>query len=651
MVGTFPSADCPSKHALQAYCRGAVSEDELVRLAHHLETCASCENLLTHLEPQPDPIADALRRCAKLPVHDDESLLRRLQVNFAEAFPVASAPVSIQLPCRLGKYELLELLGGGGMGVVYRAMQTGLQRIVAVKVLSPRLAEAPSVVQRFHEEIRLVGTLGLRQEHLVPAIDAEIAQGRAFLVMEYVDGIDLSRLVRRVGPLSVEAVGEIGYQAAKGLQSLFEFGLVHRDVKPSNLMLADGLVRLLDFGLARCVGDRDDSTDLTAADQFLGTVDYVAPEQIRDPRRVDTRADIYSLGCTLFYLLTGRAPFTGRLSREDKCRAHQVEAPPDIRRIRPDVPQDLADVIMRMLEKDPPARFLRPADVVQSLKSYAGRGQLREVARLSPQVAEWRTQVGSTIDLGNAVPRTQRPSRRLAFTVTALILGAALIIPALWFSIPPATNDQPNPPGAKVAEPGTTVVPRTLLTADPAANSFFQVNEGTNRLHMVSDDLQLVKLGTIDRADAVIDISVEVSELKSKFGEAGIFVGHRDSRDHEQSQFQLIRLGTAPDGEVYSRRTANYFHPKTPNSRSSQGFSSISLTRALRVNTLTLKIVQGNLQQVSWNGQIVEEIAPAQGDEITGNNAIGAFGIYTDRSVAIFSSYHLNGTLYEFGQP
>jgi serine/threonine protein kinase len=654
MVAANPPALCPNIDALQAFCQGDVSEAELERVADHLQACTSCAALLTQLESEPDPLVVALRRSAQHLPSSNDPLLDQLQARQEGALPVTATPLSFQLPCQLGKYELLELLGGGGMGVVYRARQTSLQRIVAIKVLSPRLGEAPAVVRRFQEEIRLVGSLGLRQPHLVLGLDADIADGRAFLVMEHIDGIDLARLVRSVGPLPFDAVGEIGYQAAQGLQSLHELGLVHRDVKPSNMMLADGVIRLLDFGLARVAGEREDVSDLTSSDQFLGTVDYVSPEQIQDPRCVDSRADIYSLGCTLFFLLTGHAPFVQKQSRADKVRAHRKETPPDIRRLRPDVPQELANVIMRMLEKDPQSRFAHPADVVRDLQPFADRGQLRELTNLlSPSPR--RTGTEPTEEFHRSTARPTPTLRRSRLLISSLSIAVALLVVVIGISFGPWSANptgipEPESPPINAVEVTHSVVPRTLFVSKQAANSFFQINEGTNALHLVSNDLQLVKLGTLDREDAVLEIAVDVGELKSQSGEAGVFVGWRDRADHQERQFQLIHLQEYGNRDLYSRRVKHLFDPQTPNSRTTRGFLAVKLPRKLRVNTLRLEVIQGTLQQLSWNGQSVETFGSAQSDETTGKDIQGVFGVYADNAVAVFTDYRLNDTTYEFKQ-
>ncbi len=210
------------------------------------------------------------------------------------------------------------------------------------------------------------------------------AAGRPYLLMELVEGDNLGRLVGRYGPLPVAEACEVIRQAALGLQHLHERGLVHRDVKPSNLMLTPaGVVKVLDLGLARHLHEPGGGERITLQGQCLGTLDYMAPEQCADPHAVDTRADVYGLGCTLYELLAGQPPFArpGCESAFQKMRAH-VEAPvPPIRERRPDVPERLAGALGRMLAKDREGRFASPADVVQAVQPFVAGAELAALAR------------------------------------------------------------------------------------------------------------------------------------------------------------------------------------------------------------------------------------------------------------------------------
>jgi serine/threonine protein kinase len=241
-----------------------------------------------------------------------------------------------------------------------------------MKVLSDRRREDPDAIARFRREMEVVGKLN--HPNIVQGFDAGESDGLLFLIMDYVDGIDLSRLVTQRGPLPIPVACEIIRQAAVGLQHVHEHGLVHRDLKPSNLMLTwAGQVKLLDLGLARLYSADPNSEELTHSGQVLGTADYMAPEQARDTRIIDIRSDLYSLGCTLFKLLTGSAPFSGPEypTLYQKLIAHAEIPAPRIRQHRPQVPESLEAVLSRLLAKDPGDRFDTPAQVIAAIEPLA----------------------------------------------------------------------------------------------------------------------------------------------------------------------------------------------------------------------------------------------------------------------------------------
>ncbi|MBO0699918.1 MAG: serine/threonine protein kinase, partial [Zavarzinella sp.] len=248
----------------------------------------------------------------------------------------------------LGSYVLLDPLGEGGMAHVYRARNWKLDIDVAVKVIRQDRAADPGAAGRFLREARALGAIDHR--NIVRALDAGVEGGRLFCAMEYVPGTDLGRLLRDDGALPAETARAYATQLAAALDHISRLGLVHRDVKPGNVLVtADGsAVKLGDLGLARF--DRPDGAlaGLTRVGVMVGTPDYVAPEQIRDSRGADIRSDLYSLGATLYHMLAGRPPFDGPGTME-KLRRHQEEDPVPVERLRPDVPADLAEVVRTLL--------------------------------------------------------------------------------------------------------------------------------------------------------------------------------------------------------------------------------------------------------------------------------------------------------------
>jgi serine/threonine protein kinase len=268
----------------------------------------------------------------------------------------------------LGKYKLLDHLGTGGMSAVYLAEHRLMRRRVAIKVLPSNHAEDPSRVRRFHREARAVASLD--HPHVVRAFDVDQDGDVHFLVMEYVQGRDLKTIVDQDGPLPPVTAAEYIRQAAEGLACAHQFGLVHRDMKPANLIIdPHGSVKVLDLGLASVKDDVDGAITSEFDDKVLGTVDFLAPEQALNSHIVDGRADIYSLGCTLYFALTGHPPF-GDGSLGQRIMAHQMRQPPDIRQQRPDVPEGIVQICRRMMAKSPSARYQNMQEVAAALAAW-----------------------------------------------------------------------------------------------------------------------------------------------------------------------------------------------------------------------------------------------------------------------------------------
>jgi eukaryotic-like serine/threonine-protein kinase len=286
----------------------------------------------------------------------------------------------------LGQYVLLDKLGEGGMGQVFKARQRNIGRLVALKVIRKERLSRPDVIRRFEREVRLAGQL--QHPNVVASIDADTVGETHMLVMEFVDGINLSALVKQSGPLAVAQACDYIRQAAHGLAHAHEKGVIHRDIKPSNLLVSKAqgapslgwgsVLKILDMGLAR-VGEGEDgsdsSNDLTVEGQVVGTPDYIAPEQMIDARSVDFRADLYSLGCTFYYLLTGSAPFPGG-SLGEKLLKHQLQYPRAIDQFRPDVPRVVIDIINRLMAKRPEDRFQSATAVAAVLSGGAAPPRL-----------------------------------------------------------------------------------------------------------------------------------------------------------------------------------------------------------------------------------------------------------------------------------
>lgn len=268
----------------------------------------------------------------------------------------------------LGNYLLLEKIGQGGMGAVYKAEHRRMHRIVAVKMLPAGVMQEAAAVARFEREVTAAARL--THPNIVTAFDADVADGVHLLVMEFVDGTDLSALVQQRGPIAVAQALRYIVQAARGLEFAHKKGVVHRDIKPANLLLdSEGTIKILDMGLARIesIGDAAPLAELTNTGAVMGTVDYMSPEQALDTRTADARSDIYSLGCTLFYLLTGQAMYPGNTLMK-KLLAHREQPIPSIRALRPEVPEQVEAIFRRMVAKPVAERYQSLSDVIADLE-------------------------------------------------------------------------------------------------------------------------------------------------------------------------------------------------------------------------------------------------------------------------------------------
>jgi len=395
-----------------------VSTDELIAELARMDEQAAAGNAdrgdgtastVRSLKDELDTLASSICRPPPAGQFEDEPDCRRA-LDLVAAIdhgpsrgdePAVTSAAADQLEIKqIGPYQLLAQIGKGGMGTVYKARHTRLRRVVALKVLPNERMQDPNAIARFDREMQAVGRL--EHPNIVRASDADEQDGVHYLVMDYVDGVDLSQVARRLGPLAVADACELARQAAVGLQHAYENGLVHRDMKPSNLMLAfsgqpsaisreevtlqsaidnrqSAMVKILDMGLA-LLDDRNASLDseLTVTDQVIGTFKYMAPEQCADAHNVDIRADVYSLGATLFKLLTGEVPFsrTQPDTPISRIMALASEEAPSLAQRRNDLPADLVALVDSMLDKDRDRRPATPREVAEKLAAYTDGSDL-----------------------------------------------------------------------------------------------------------------------------------------------------------------------------------------------------------------------------------------------------------------------------------
>lgn len=583
----MPVATCPRPDELLAFVVGQTPDEEARLIAEHLDECTACEQTATSIEKRPDAFIARLKQ----PL-GDESYLREAEfVNVAEAVAAwEREPSSLDGERRainidaeqIGQYRLLEKLGQGGMGAVYKALHVRLEKIVALKILPRERIENAAAVKRFDREMKAVGRLN--HPHIVRAMDAGEADGWHFLVMEYVEGVDLSRLMRSRGPLPIDAACEIVRQAALGLQHAYEHGLVHRDIKPSNLMLevppasgerrlwetdidstgkgagaggsipsasipsasipsasiqkADAsrspVVKILDLGLALLgEGHEPFETDLTGAGQMMGTLDYMAPEQGDDSHEVDIRADIYSLGATLYKLLAGEAIYHGPNCQSplQKMRALAGEPAPPIQSRRADVPDELAAIVHRMIAKDPRLRFQTPAEVAAALGPWAGRRCLARLLDTSSGAIGW----------GQAMA-PERPTASGAI--------GSVIFPDV--DVAPKSGGKPRSPARYAAIGGAIAL--AVLAVVLAALFVFRTPQGTITVQIdekYRDDvtLQVTGEGKTVQLSAAGGWKIKLGdgEYKIDLGDSSDrFVLDKNSVTVRRGEHQVVRVSRKP---------------------------------------------------------------------------------------------------------
>lgn len=375
---------CPTENEIADYLNG-VSDDPIEsRIEEHLVQCAECEERAIRLDASGDSLLRHLKLRPNQPPSDEKWLAFQTQLKDIPSRIQQSSPPSDAVslksalaPESLYHYQLGKQLGRGGMGVVYESWHPQLHRKVAIKILSAARAADTASIARFQREMRAAGNLD--HPGIVRAVDAGVWQGTYYLVMEHVDGIDLSHLIQKFGPLNAAESIEVIYQAALALQHAHDNQVIHRDIKPSNLMLArDGTIKILDFGLARLEHSGLTNQDTTTAGRLVGTLDYLAPEQATGGTPIDARADIYGLGATLFKLLTGQPPHGP--SRDQPIFQHLQRLtnsePNKISEFRADVPPELQSFAEEMLRRTPDQRPSSAGLVATSLLDMSSRTDL-----------------------------------------------------------------------------------------------------------------------------------------------------------------------------------------------------------------------------------------------------------------------------------
>jgi eukaryotic-like serine/threonine-protein kinase len=345
----------------------------------------------------------------------------------------------------IGKYKVLEKLGSGGMGQVFLCEHKLMRRRVAVKVLPTAKAADPSSLDRFYREARAVAALD--HPNIVRAYDIDQDDNLHFLVMEYVDGASLQEMIRKSGAMDPIRACHYMYWSAVGLQHAHQAGLIHRDIKPGNILVdRQGVVKILDLGLARFFHDENDEITKKYDESVLGTADYLAPEQAVDSHGVDGRADIYSLGATFYFLLTGQPPFAeGTVAQ--KLLWHQSKSPKPVREVRPEVPEAVAKVVSKMMAKKPDDRYQSPGELAEALLPFTQtpippppESEMPQLSAAAQGPPSGPTSVSNSPRTGPPAPRTPAPTSAVVPTPSANSVAKA---PTTTSPRPPAPAPTP----------------------------------------------------------------------------------------------------------------------------------------------------------------------------------------------------------------
>ena len=652
-------------------------------ICQHLASCESCEAYLANIEDAKEGVVGNLRQFLH---HEPWINQEEFQAVEARAKAIslegpipfapgdagdASPPEQVSLP-QLGKYELIRILGQGGMGVVYAARHTRLNRKVAVKVISPEHAANGRVRARFLREMKAIGELS--HVNIVAATDADEVEGRPYLVMELVEGFNLDALLRLCGPLAVDDVCEIIRQAALGLQYVHEHNRVHRDLKPSNLMLSrEGVVKILDLGLTRIFSEGSQSEELTRSQAMMGTADYMAPEQWDDSHNADIRADIYSLGCTLYKLLAGNAPFSDpefKPKLKKKLAHIHLQVPP-LRSHRPDVPAALAAVVERMLQKDPAQRYGVPKEAAAALAPFAESSDCQQL------VAEALRQTAGALggDVGKKAaasetvgerPETPGYARRsrdgkfpggfwckrwrwvVGFGALCPVLAVAALFVGGWLGnqqqlVTHETKMEAARQPGRWDYPLRDREPIKLIQTDVGGSHSSIYSKDKEEFEVYARDLALFSLGTVDRPS--YRLQIEIKQTRG-IGGVGLFFGYHAAMVEGlpcfKCQYLELRVDVAPAAKGGFRLVRGWvtFQPKEQALKileESPSSAQLERRKVKEDNQLDMVVEHGQLTNVRWNTELLKFVGPESVFPYTNSDFVGEFGTFNRTSFGIYT--------------
>ena len=421
---TLPLA-CADDAALEALVSGTLTPDRERALEAHLGGCAACRDRLDALAASPESWSTVREQLSAGVEADGEDAVPPIPALATLIQKILAPSDDDRMLGRLGPYEITGIIGSGGMGIVLKGHDRALDRFVAIKLLSPHLASSGAARQRFLREAKAAAAVVHDNVIAIHGVD-EFA-GLPYLVMPYCRGTTLEKRVRDAGPMTLREILRVGLQTARGLAAAHAQGLVHRDVKPANILLEDGVerVRITDFGLARAADD----ASLTVTGLLAGTPHYMSPEQALG-KPLDARSDLFALGAVLFTLATGKPPFRAESSHAVLRMVTDVE-PADVRLANPDMPAWLAAIVGRLLAKDPAARFSSATEVAGMLEACLAHVNDPLAIPLPPEVvraAAAKPSPAAPAHDHQATPRTFLASLRLIMSDQRLLSIAALVI-------------------------------------------------------------------------------------------------------------------------------------------------------------------------------------------------------------------------------
>ena len=657
----------------------------------HLVNCPDCQGRVFAWNEQPR--LEAILRLAG----DSGVVYRAVEASVSAEAPDTLTRIYGATPLRkIGQYELLRTIGRGGGGEVFEARHTLLRRRLAIKLLAPRHSGNEAARQRFFQEMESIGQLN--DPCIVHAYDAGEIDGTLYLAMELVDGENVESLAHRVGPMPVSDACEIIRQAALGLQHIYASGLVHRDLKPSNLLMSKTGVKIADLGLALLIRSEPIDDRLTGEHTVLGTVDYMAPEQAEKSRSVDIRADLYSLGCTLFRLLAGRPPFA--VAEYDtpmkKLWAHSSQPIPDILQIRPEISAGLVAILQTLMAKDRNDRYAEPRQLVEAITPFCHSADYHSLViqggmNIDPSMrsSTVRNSTSPVSTGGSTWPSTlTHPTSMVAMAMIICVVLAIIawglpgglfhLKPKTWVATPSVESTDSSSP-ARVATASDGIVtpadakPQPLIA--PAMGPIAQrwskefgvvpievqwpgrTGIGSGRIDedlrslviQTHNTIRLVKLGEVtpDEQDVTLGIDILPQSAESEYG---IFLGFQAESGDQPSfwQFQAIQIKLnsipLPARAAVSRSLVKL---TAENSRSlvmRNYWTDLDIPAASQRLRLEINVRKHRLVSVSVCGQVCDELfSERRNAGYQASDYIGAFGLFSRNATTWFSNPHFEG--------